>query len=386
LLKVCVVSQECGEAAKNGAATYAHLLIRGLLEKGVDLCLVTAEEIGLDIEQMVVDVRFPDPTPNKWLSGSYAMSKALKEKAAKGSGVDLVHFLAARDALFSGNLGLPLVGTQHDFYSIMISSNTAESRRVYPYDWFFRVPYYRIARTLEGKTLRRFDTIISVCDFTRQEIIRGFGLDEGKVFTIYNGFTPDVRTDASRAWHERENRVLFVGGNPQRKNLPLLLKALPYVKCQIPDVKVTVLGGDSHIDKLINDMVDASAAEAVESLGFVPNHEVLRFMAKSKVFAMPSLYESFAFVYLEAMSHGLPVIAGKIGGAPELIRNGIEGYLVDASDVESTAEKILELLSDEEKWTALSENCLERVGDFSVSRMVEETIGIYEEVLSAKGK
>jgi len=384
-LKVCMVSQQCGRQITNGVGTYSHLLIRGMLEKGVDLQLITTEEMELDIKQTVIDVRFPDPTPNRWLSTSYSMSKALNYDALVKMRVDVVHFLDAREAFFTKDLDVPLIGTQHDFSSIIMSSNIAENRRLYPYDWFKRIPYYRLAKALEARVLRRLDAVITVCDFTKQQIINGFGVDRRKIFVIYNGFMPSIEAGVIQGNNKRENRILLITSNLQRSNLSLLLKALPLVKKEVPDVKLTVLGGDRHGTQMVNEFDDGSMRETVELLGFVPHSEVQRFMAKSKVFAMPSLYESFAFVYLEAMSHGLPSIASGFGGAPELIRDGIDGYIVDVKDVESTASKIIELLLDEERWAAFSESCLERVKAFSPGDMVEKTLEVYERVVGGRG-
>jgi glycosyltransferase involved in cell wall biosynthesis len=381
-LKVCIVSQQCGEDIRNGVGTYSHLLIRGLLEKGIDLRLVTTEKMGIDIDQVVVKPRYPDPTPNKWLSTAYSMSRALNGKELEGMGIDIVHFLDAREAIFTRHLGVPLIGTQHDFSSIIMSSNFTRNRLLYPNDWFKRIPYYRAARAIETKVLRRLDAIITVCEFSKRQISKGFGLDEEKVFVVYNGFTPGVEAEASMAFNERRNRILFAAGNFQRANLPLLLKALPLIKSEVPDVKLLVLGDDELGARLVSDIVDDSVREAVDLLGLVSHEEILHLMSSSKVFAMPSLYESFAFVYLEAMSNGVPVIAGKVGGGPELVRDGVDGYIVETEDVESTASKVLELLLDEVKWTLLSRNCLDRVGYFTTSKMVEETIGAYRKVLN----
>ena len=96
---------------------------------------------------------------------------------------------------------------------------------------------------------------------------------------------------------------------------------------------------------------------------------------------MPSLFESFAFVFLEAMASGIPVIGGKTGGATELIIHNTNGFIVDPHDYKKISKYILILLHNKDVWKKMSENCKKTVENFSLEKMVNNTIEVYKSAM-----
>jgi glycosyltransferase involved in cell wall biosynthesis len=100
------------------------------------------------------------------------------------------------------------------------------------------------------------------------------------------------------------------------------------------------------------------------------------------VLAMPSVEEGLGTSVLDAMSVGVPVVASRAGGLPEMVRDGVEGWLVPARDPAALAQALARVLSDPAERARLSAAARRRVDEaFHVDRMVDETIAVYEDAL-----
>jgi glycosyltransferase involved in cell wall biosynthesis len=111
-----------------------------------------------------------------------------------------------------------------------------------------------------------------------------------------------------------------------------------------------------------------------------------RIIAASDVFVLPSLYEGLPIAMLEAMALGRPVVASRVGGVPQVISDGIDGFLVDPLEPGQLAEKVLAVLSNPELQQSISTNAVKKVREhFSVERMVASIEALYATVLVEKG-
>ena len=144
-------------------------------------------------------------------------------------------------------------------------------------------------------------------------------------------------------------RLLYTGNCSYRKGLHHLLKVVTLY--QESEVKLYIAGGyniDSPLyEKYSND-------DRIEFLGFVTHDVLHEVYLKSHVFVLPSLAEGFAMVSLEAMSEGLPVICTKNAGCNDIIVNGEDGFVIDASDEKALKEKIDWFLNNMDKIETMS--------------------------------
>jgi len=147
-------------------------------------------------------------------------------------------------------------------------------------------------------------------------------------------------------------RILYVSRLEARKGTLTLLKAIPAVLRQMPNVRFDFVGDDRpHAPGGVR-FAEFFAREFPECvpkvcfLGHVSNAELASHYCRCDVFAVPSNYESFGLVYVEAMAYGKPVIGGNAGGVPEVIEHGVTGYLVAPGDHNELAQRIVELCKD----------------------------------------
>jgi len=102
------------------------------------------------------------------------------------------------------------------------------------------------------------------------------------------------------------------------------------------------------------------------------------------VFTLPSDYEGFPYVLLEAMAEGLPVVSTRVGGSEDAILDGENGFIVPVGDPEAMAGALGRLLSDESLRRRFGRKSLERVQAFSVDKMVEATLEVYKALVGGR--
>lgn len=171
--------------------------------------------------------------------------------------------------------------------------------------------------------------------------------------------------------------AVFVGGDWIRKGLAHAIEAL----AQAPDVTLIVAGpGDqARFD------AKAAAAGTRNRVHFVgARRDVKRYYAAADVFVLPSSYEAFPLVVLEAASCGLPLLVTAVHGAIEIVEDGVTGYLI-AADANDIAQRLRELASDRELGTRMGRASRERVASRSWSQVVASYERLISEIIQSDG-
>jgi phosphatidylinositol alpha-1,6-mannosyltransferase len=147
-----------------------------------------------------------------------------------------------------------------------------------------------------------------------------------------------------------------------RKGQDTLIRAWPRVLAVVPDAVLLLVGGGSDRERLTRLARDAGVAHAVHFTGAVPWSEIPPYVDAADVFAMPCRTrrfgleaEALGIVFLEAAAAGKPVVVGDSGGAPDAVRHGTTGYLVDPYSTVAVAVRLIELLTDPARARALGQ-------------------------------
>ncbi len=196
---------------------------------------------------------------------------------------------------------------------------------------------YRKPRLFEAWMLRSCDRIAAVSGFTAQRMAQVYGLPTG-CFTVFPNTIDGVVTGAegSRTGFLAVTRL---AGHDRAKHLDKVLQALAL----LPGERLTIVG-----DGPLRPELEALARELgldgrVRFAGRVSDAELRRLYLGARVFVLPSSKEGFGIVYLEAWAHGLPVICSTEGAAPEVVRDGVEGFSVAPDDVAALADRMRRL-------------------------------------------
>ncbi len=226
---------------------------------------------------------------------------------------------------------------------------------------------YRERIDAETEILQQCDAVIASTSLEKQDLVRLYGADEQKITVI----PPGVDTDR---FHPPEDRqalrkelgfsddplVFTLGRLDKRKGFDLYLRAAARVKELLGkngDVRFVLSAGASkghareikERDRLQELLESLSIEGSVTWLPILQEDDIPRYYGAADVFVLPSRYELFGIVMLEAMACGLPVVATKFGGPPEVITDGENGRLVDPTDIESLATAITDLVRHPEQ-------------------------------------
>jgi len=233
--------------------------------------------------------------------------------------------------------------------------------------------------------------IISVSSVMEREIINILGRDKKDIAVIPNGinptkFNPEIRKKYRQTIMERHGlkekdfTILFVGYYHLRKGLQFLLKAFPFIKSN--NVKLMIVGNDtfgrSYIDSIIK---ENHLEDRIIFAGTQP--KVYEYFAAGDLLALPTLYEPFGNVVLEAMACGLPSIVSKLAGVSDLIQDRENGLIVeDPTNSEEIAEKINQVVENKELYKKISANAYITATKYSWDQIAEETLSLFEETLT----
>lgn len=172
-------------------------------------------------------------------------------------------------------------------------------------------------------------------------------------------------------------RVGFVGRLVEQKQPQLLVEAFAHVTQPAHLVMV----GDGPLHEVVTDAVRRSPArDRIAVTGFVPHEAVPAVLASLDVFVLPSLYEEMGSVLVEALASGLPVVATRTGGIPDVINDGVTGLLVPPQDPAALASAIDQLLADDQKRLRMGEAARQHAARYSWPSLAERVAALYSEL------
>ena len=260
-----------------------------------------------------------------------------------------------------------------------------------------RAPQARIDG--ESHVLRVADRIIAATPAEQAQLIWLYGADAGKVAIIPPGvdlqrFRPIDKKEAKRCVGIPcgDFNIMFAGRIEPLKGIDTLIRAMALLKERYPAVVentcVAIIGGDTWADSPDAEMARLQALrqelnihDVVVFLGAKDQNVLPCYYAAAEVVVMPSHYESFGMVALEAMAMGRPVIASEVGGLAFLVQDGLTGYHVPSRDPEALAERLYTLLADEDCREAMGQAARRYAEQFDWAIIAARLVGVYDELL-----
>jgi N-acetyl-alpha-D-glucosaminyl L-malate synthase BshA len=173
--------------------------------------------------------------------------------------------------------------------------------------------------------------------------------------------------------------IVHVSNFRSVKRVPEVVQIFAKIRRQIPAVLVLVGDGPDR-DRAENEAERLGLRSQVRFLGTVD--AIADVMHAADLFILPSSSESFGLSALEAMACGVPVVASRVGGLPEVVLDGETGYLIDPSDIDGYAEAAIRILSDQERWAQFRENAVKRSKDFASDLIVPRYEALYRRMIA----
>ncbi|HEX2531234.1 MAG TPA: glycosyltransferase family 4 protein [Burkholderiaceae bacterium] len=174
--------------------------------------------------------------------------------------------------------------------------------------------------------------------------------------------------------------ILFLGRLGKRKGTYDLLAAVAGLTGRYPNLKL-LLGGDGKLERVKEEAESLGIGSHVEILGWVSGEDKSELLKRASIYVLPSYAEGLPMSVLEAMACGLPIVSTPVGGIPEVVTDGVEGYLVPPGDVAALVGALDRLLSDGDLRRRMGEAARHRAENtFSVERVLPQLESLYREL------
>jgi glycosyltransferase involved in cell wall biosynthesis len=229
---------------------------------------------------------------------------------------------------------------------------------------FMGIPYVLVAHGVEAWDVRRSDLqralqhanrILAVSNYTRRRLLEEQCFDPCKVLLLPDTFDsnrfnigPKPEYLLRRYGLSHTQPVILtvarLAASEQRKGYDNLLKSLPQVRREIPDVHYLIVGQGDDRPRIEEIVAQLGLQRSVTLAGYVPNGELCDHYNLCDVFAMPSKQEGLGIVYLEALACGKPTLGGNKDGAIDALCQGELGILVDPDNVEGISRTLIQIL------------------------------------------
>lgn len=207
---------------------------------------------------------------------------------------------------------------------------------------------------LTNMLVQKIDAFVSISDITRQRFLAWSKLPAESEFLLPNAihveeYGPGPKNPALLKRYGLEGKtVLMTLGRlvtqERYKGFDEVMEILPELSHEIPDITYLIVGSGDDRDRLEEKARTLGLEERVVFTGFIPETEKADYFRLADAYVMPSQGEGFGFVFLEAMACGVPVVASKVDGSREAVRDGELGLLVDPAQPEEIKASILAVL------------------------------------------
>ena len=351
----------------SGSEGHLLALLPALRARGVD-----ARFLGLDVPGSDAgdfhDALDRLDVPHRSVRCGFDVSPRLARdvvRAVRAERPDLIHTHLVHADVYGGIaarlLGIPAVSTRHND------------------DRYLLGPFRYVDRAF-ARPARR---LIAISDAVRSFLERA-GHDPAKLVTIRYGLdelpaAPSDPTPAAAGIPADAPLALAVGRLIEQKDHATLLRGFALVRSELPDARLAILGSGPLESETRRLAAELGLGDAVTLPG---RTDIRDWLERADVFVHTSRWEGFGIVLLEAMLAGLPVVATRVSAVPEVVADGETGILVEPGDHAALAVGLGGLLADTAGAAAFGNAGRRRARDeFSVARMTERTLAVYEQAL-----
>lgn len=207
---------------------------------------------------------------------------------------------------------------------------------------------------------------VIVASTTVHDAVTSLGIYPEKIAVIpYNAEKFFFEKPKLKTSNKSEFRLLFTGHLTERKGVKYLIDSVAKIKKSFNGIKLVIVGDGNERKSLEAQVKMLGLEQNIMFLGSAPNEELKNQLYLSDVFVLPSLCEAFGIVVVEAMACGKPVIATDFGAARDLVKDGINGFLVRPKDSDALSEKILHLMENKDVLTQMGGSNRKKANDMS---------------------
>jgi len=394
-LSVMMLSWEFPPRIIGGISPHVHYLSKSLAKSGVKVYVVTCDFPGAPQHEVVDGVEvfridsYKNPSPD-FATWVYLMNVNMQKEAAAlinglGGNVDVIH---AHDWL----VATAAIGLKHVFrkplFATIHSTETGRRNGIH-------FDYERMIHETEAWLTYEAWKVICCSDYMISHVQWAFGLPPDKLVMVPNGVnyevyskyrTEDLSQFRSKFALPEEKIVLFVGRLVYEKGVHVLVNAAPKVLGKV-NAKFIIVGNGYMKDQLSGLAKGMGLTHKVMFTGFIEDETLRRLQTCADVSVVPSLFEPFGIVAVEAMAAKSPVVVSDTGGLSEIVEHDVNGVKVYVSNPDSLAWGITKVLTDNSYANWLRTNAYKKIQEkYDWNKIAEQTKTIYNNVLSEYSK
>ncbi|MGH2711652.1 MAG: glycosyltransferase family 4 protein [Actinomycetota bacterium] len=342
-LSVALLSWEYPPVVVGGLSRHVYELSRHLAQAGHEVTVYTRGHPDAPSEEVREGVRlvrvqgYPPPLDDliPWtLTFNIALIHRAMDELAEGR-ADVLHahdwLVAYASTVLADLCSLPLVATIH-------ATELGRHRGRLP------GPRQTFVHEVERWLVSEAERVITCSAFMREQVSDSLGADRGRLDLIPNEVDLTPFADPPGAPGTGSPTVLFAGRLEYEKGVQTLLEALPRIAREVPGVRLLIAGNGTYRPELERLAAELELDGLVSFEGFVDESRLRSLYRSADIAIVPSLYEPFGLVVLEAMASGTPVVASDTGGLCEILTHDVTGLLFssgDAAELASTAVRVL---------------------------------------------
>ena len=224
--------------------------------------------------------------------------------------------------------------------------------------------------------------VICCSRFMAREVVDGFELPMDKLHLIPNGVDPGLWAPTAGTTVQREPLVLAWGRVQYEKGFQVLASAMAILRTKVPGIRCVIAGRGSYLPDLQSHIDLEGVSDIVQLAGFVPDTDLRTLLHRAGCAVIPSLYEPFGIVALEAMAAGAPTIVARTGGLAEILDGTGAGLLFEPGSAEELAASIELVLTDATTAAALTDTAAQLLAEhYSWDAIAASTVAVYEQSL-----
>lgn len=389
-MNICLVSTLFTPEDGGGIGTYLLNLSIGLKELGHNIYLLT-KTLGRESEEEISGIKVfrykPRYLPKiesyfPGLAWSYFIAKKL-DFFAKKYKIDIFEFPNWEGPgaiyLFKKNR-IPVVVRLHTpfFETLLLDKKNGK--------FLFGD---RFACWLEKKSCFLSDCLTSSTYFHGDLIANTYGIKKERIEIIPLGIlAPKLHVLTSRNIGRKKLKILYVSRLENRKGTLMLLQSIPKVTSVFSDIEFIFVGkdrphapGNLTFKEYFEKQFPQYRSQVI-FLGYLSEDKLEKYYSECDIFVVPSFYESFGLIYVEAMFYGKPIVACRAGGIPEVIEDGKTGILVEPNNVQALSDAILTLCENQLLREEMGKNAKNAAFKrFHYMIMAERTALLYNRVI-----
>jgi glycosyltransferase involved in cell wall biosynthesis len=227
--------------------------------------------------------------------------------------------------------------------------------------------------------------VVGVSEAARREASKIYHIAPRKCKVFHNSLPDPIGRISIVDPAQRTRTIVCAGVLTRNKGQDVLMRAVSLAIRSLPSLNVEFLGDGPLREEYENMSRDLGLTGVCHFRGIVIHDEVLRAMSSASVTVVPSRSEAFGLVIIESLAVGTPVIASAVGGIPEIVQDGVEGFLVPPGDDRSLAERIEEIFMNTTLRSSMSSRARERfVSQFEQSGRVHRQADFLEACLASR--